>query len=115
MPILPPAVRPSRALADLRRFFGARRRHQIVYVAAAAACTVFVMWAVYAEFDVQPEYRPPEITYVTQWPASRSDADVRAQLAKDAPREHAAKAAEAAAAEAKRKQFQRWADAFGIR
>ena len=114
MSILPPAVRPSRALADLRQFWGERRRHQIVYAALAVASTSFVLFAFWQSFTVTEEWQPPEVQYVQQWPASRTDAEVRAQQAKDAPREIAEKKAAAAKAEARRLQFKRLADKLGI-
>ena len=114
MPILPPAVRPSRAIADLRQFWGVRRRHQAVYAALAVASTSFVLFAFWQSFTIEKEWEPPEVHYVQQWPASRTDAEVRAQQAKDAPAELAAKKAAADKAEARRRSYQRLAKTLGI-
>lgn len=112
-----PFPRPSRiadAWTDLRRFVAQRRRHEAVFLAAAIALTAGMAYAIYDKLSVKPEWKPPEIVYVKQWPADRSLVQVRAQLAKDAPIEAAQRKAEADAAREKREAYQRLAKRLGI-
>ena len=114
MAILPPFVTPRRALADLRQFMASRQSHRIVYLALAGAATALCGLAFYVTFTPRPTWREPEIVYFEQWPANRSDADVRARLAKDLPAELAARKAQADAAEKKRQEFARLAKQLGL-
>lgn len=114
MALLPPFVRPQRALADFKTFWGTHRRHQLGFAALAVGATFVVLLGFWSSFTAEIEYKPPEVTYVEQWPASRTDAEVRARLAKDAPIEQAAKDAATAAAEKRRQEFKRLADKLGI-
>ena len=71
-------------------------------------------FTVFDTLSVKKEWKPPEVQYVQQWPASRTDAEARAQQAKDAPRELAEKKAEADAKLKRRQAFQRVAKQLGI-
>lgn len=86
----------------------------MVFAAAAVALTIGMAFTVFDSLSVKKEWKPPEVQYVEQWPASRTDADARAQLAKDAPREMAEKRAEADARLKKREAFKRLAKRLGI-
>ena len=112
-----PLLRPSqlkRAWTDLREFLAQRRRHELVFAAIAIALTVGMAFTVFGSLQVEKEWKPPEILYVESWPANRTDAEVRAQQAKDAPRERAEKQAEADARMQKREAFKRLAKRLGI-
>ena len=114
MSIFPRPVRPSRALGDLWQFVRARPRHEFVFGVLATAMTGLWFWAIFDKLYPVPDYRPPPVYYATQWPASRTVAEVKAQQAKDLPAELKAKREAEAAAAAKRAQYQRMAKTLGI-
>ena len=114
---MPSPFRPSsyiRAWSDLRDFLRQRRRHELVFAVAAVALTGGMAFTVFDTLSVQKEWKPPEIQYVEQWPANRTEAEVIAQQARDAPREIAERKAEADAKQKKRAAFQRLAKNLGI-
>ena len=73
---------------------------------------IFIGMARQAKVD--EDWVPPKITYIEQWPESRTIAEVRAQQARDLPAELAAKKERDDAAAAKRRAYRRVADEFGI-
>ncbi len=114
MAILPRPSSPRAALSDLWSVLRERRRHQWGLLALAATFTGVLLWMFLFQFNVKPEYRPPDIVYVEQWRADRTRGDVEKRLAKDAPVEQA-RAEELKKLQAERqKQFQRVADMMGI-
>lgn len=114
MAFIPTPVRPTRAFADLRDFFSQPTRHKMVFAALAITMTLGLVAAVWKQFESKRQWQPPQIVYVKQWPASRTRQEVRAQQARDLPRELAEKRAEEKALAERRAQFQRVADAMGI-
>ncbi len=115
MAMFPRPVSPLRAIGDLRAFLRTRPRYELISAIAALAVATVLMIVVWRDFTVTKAYDPPEITYVTQWPASRTAAEARAQQAIDGPREAAKKRADDAAALKRRQEFQRLADRLGIK
>jgi hypothetical protein len=114
MAFFPRPVWPMRALGDLWHYLKARPRHEYVILLVSIAMTFTWFSAIFYKLYPKPEYKPPAVMYVTQWKATRTAADVRAQQAKDLPAELAAKrAAEKAEAE-KRAKYQRLAKQLGI-
>lgn len=114
MGFLPSPVRPTRAFADLRGFIGQRRKHEVVFAVLALTMTVGLVLAVLKQFNSKREWQPPEITYVKEWPASRTRLQIQQQQARDLPAELAAQRALEKALAKRRAQFQRVADGMGI-
>ncbi len=107
-------VRPSRAVADLLQFVRARRRHEFVFAALSIAITAAMVWAVVKQFEPHVEWKQPEVMYVEQWSGNRTAADVRARLARDAPKEAAARKQQEIEAAERRAQFKRVGKWMGI-
>lgn len=114
MAMFPRPARPSRALADLWSFLRARRRHEFAFGLLATGITLLWFAMIFDKLSVKPEWQPPTVLYVKQWPKTRTAAEVRAQQAIDAPREKAQR--DALAAERKRRQdeFKKLAKTLGI-
>ena len=114
MAFLPRPVRPTRAFADLRDFIGQRRKHELVFAALSVAMTLVIVLAMVKQFESKREWQPPEITYVKEWPTSRTRLDIQQQQARDLPGELARQRALEKAQAERRAQFQRVADSMGI-
>lgn len=97
---------PVRAYKDLRLFLATRERYEFGFLVAAMAITGFLIYAFYKDSSVPAEYKR-NIVYVQQWPADRTDAQIRAQQAIDAPIKAKRLAEEKAAREAKQAEFKR--------
>jgi hypothetical protein len=114
MSIFPRPVSPSRALSDLWRFMRARKRHEFAFGLLATGITVLWFAMIFDKLSVKPEWRPPNVMYVKQWPKTRTAADVRAQQAIDAPREKAEREALEAEKKKRQEQYKRLAKQLGI-
>ena len=75
-------ISPLNAIRDLRRYLQTRKTYELVFMMVSLAVTSFVLFAFVKDSHVQTEYRP-EIIYVQQWRADRTDAQIRAQQAID--------------------------------
>lgn len=102
---------PVAAYRDLRFFLGSRQPHELWFLVAAMAITGFLIFAFFKDSRMEREYRP-QITYVQQWPADRSDAQIRAQQAIDEPIKRAALAEQKAAEDKRKAEFKRVDDAL---
>ena len=100
---------PIRAYRDLRFFLRQRRPHELGFLAAAMAITGFLVFAFFKDSYVEPEYRP-NIIYVEQWRADRTDAQIIAQQKIDAPIKAKALAEQKAREDAVRASFKRMDD-----
>lgn len=100
---------PVRAYRDLRQFLVQRERHELWFLLAAIAITGFFIYGFIHDSYEEPVYRP-NIIYVQQWRADRTDEEVRAQQVKDRPAEEARKAAIAKQQAETRAEFQRLDD-----
>lgn len=87
------SLSPFRALRDLRGYLLARPRHELVFLIAALIITWVMITFFAIDSRVAAPYRAPEIVYVEQWPANRSEAQILAQQKIDGPKEKAAQAA----------------------
>ena len=78
----PRPVSPRAAFADLRAFMRQRSREQQIAAALAILVTIIIviLFLVDSKINTAP---PPTITYVEQWDANRSDAEIIAQQKKD--------------------------------
>lgn len=114
MAFFPRPDRPSRALADLWAFVRARRRSEFVFGGLAVALTSVWFWMLFDKMSPKPEWRPPTVLFVKQWPKTRTLADIRAQQAIDAPKEKAARDARAAEAIKRQDEYKALAKRLGI-
>ena len=97
MAILPPLSSPKKLVADLRAFLAARQKHQLVFAALSVAIPASLAIQFYFQPEAHIPYKPPEVVYVQQWSKARTDAEVKAQQAKDAPAERQARKEQAEA------------------
>jgi hypothetical protein len=79
---------PLRAYRDLRLFLSQRKPHELIFLVLAIAITWVVMFAIASNSVVEKAYRP-NIVYVEQWSANRTDAEIIAQQKIDGPKEKA--------------------------
>lgn len=94
---LPPLSRPSAAFSDLRAFLATREKHQWVFAALAVLITAYIITIFLIQSKTR-EYKPPEVIWVQNYAANRTDAQIKAQQAIDQ------KKREAEAAELKKLQ-----------
>jgi len=102
---------PLRAGRDLRFFLASRQPHELWFLIAAMGITGFLIYAFAHDSYVEPVYRP-QITYVQQWSADRTDAQIKAQQAIDGPAKQRALAERRRADEARRAGFRKLDDAM---
>ncbi len=86
---LPPISSPRAAWRDLRAFLQSRQRHQWIIGALSLLIPGFLALQFYLVGGKQKAYRAPDVVFVKQWTKSRTDAEIKAQQAKDAPAEEA--------------------------
>lgn len=96
--MLPPAVSPRAAFADLRAFLRQRSREQVLGLIMSLLVTtiILIIFTVDAKVNTAP---PPTIVYVENYAPDRTDADIIAQQKIDAE-------AKRAAAEKRRQEYQ---------
>ena len=103
---------PVAALRDLGVFFAARKKHELWFLACAAALTAGIILAFIKDsMSLERPYKR-EIIYVQQWPANRTDAEILADRARDAPRVKAEREKLRRAQEARRAEFKKVDDAL---
>lgn len=71
-------MNPLRAVRDLRAFLASRQPYEIWFMMASLAITAGVLFVFIKDSTMAREYRP-NIIYVQQWPADRTDAQIRTQ------------------------------------
>ena len=69
---------PIRAIVDLRRYLASRQPYELWFMMASLAITAAVLVMFVKDSTIAPEYRP-NIIYVQQWRADRTDAEIIAQ------------------------------------
>jgi hypothetical protein len=84
-------LHPIRAIRDLRYFLAQRKPYELYMMMAAMALTLGIIWMFAHDTHIVSEQKR-EIIYVKQWPANRTDEDIRKQQAIDLPAELARKA-----------------------
>lgn len=106
MAILPPTVGPRAALRDLTSFLRQRSREQILGAAMAVLVTIIIViiFLVDSKINTAP---PEQIVYVENYPANRTDEQIKADQKKDSEERRKA-------AEARRQEFQELEKKFGI-
>ena len=97
---------PVRAVRDLRLFLSHRQPYELGFLALSIAVTGFLIFAFARDSYSEKEYRP-NITYVEQWRADRTNAEIIAQQRIDEPIRQKALAEQRRADEERRQSFQR--------
>lgn len=97
---------PFRAIRDLRRYLQSRQPYELWFMMAALAVTGIIMFTFLYEQVEPPVYRP-NIIYVQQWRADRTDAEIRAQQKIDQAVRDKEEAAQKKREEELRQQFKR--------
>lgn len=77
-------ISPVRAYRDLRQFLAQRKTSELVFLVLAILVTWTIMFAIANNSTVEKIYRP-NIIYVEQWSANRTDAEIIAQQKIDGP------------------------------
>lgn len=75
---------PLRAVRDLRLFLHQRQKHELIFLFLSVLLTGLLLIGFAKDSKVEKVYRP-EIIYVQQWRLDRTDAEIIAQQAIDAP------------------------------
>jgi hypothetical protein len=106
MPIFPRPVSPRAAFADFRAFLRQRGREQWIGAALAVLATIIIIieFLVDSQINTAP---PPQIVYVQEYKAGRTDADIVKQQKID-------QAAKEAAQKEKQRQFQKLEKQLGM-
>jgi hypothetical protein len=97
---------PRAAFRDLAAFMRQRSREQVIGASLALLVTAIIVieFIVDASMGTAP---PPQIVYVEQWNANRTDAEIIAQQKKD-------QAAREAALKQRQEQFQKLENQLGM-
>ena len=99
--------------SDIRALFG--RGAQINWTAALLALAIpTVIATAFIMEKMEAEYQEPEITYIKTYAPGRTNAEIKAQQAKDLAAEKDEEAKIAVAEEARKAEFRKLADLFGI-
>ncbi|WP_296612016.1 hypothetical protein [Sphingomonas sp.] len=70
---------PFRALLDLRRYLGTRKKYEILFLFGSLMACIVIVGGFAAGSTVQREWQRPTIIYVQSWRADRTDAEIIAQ------------------------------------
>jgi hypothetical protein len=97
---------PVRAYRDLRFFLASREPYELGFLVLAMFITGVVIWMFARDSHVEPVYRP-NIIYVQQWRADRTDTQIRAQQVIDEAARQERLAAEKVEKDKVRAQYQR--------
>ncbi|GAA3256680.1 hypothetical protein GCM10020258_16380 [Sphingomonas yabuuchiae] len=97
---------PVRAIRDLRLFLSQRQPYELVFLMIAVGITGFFIYA-FARDDYVPVPYKPDIIYVEQWPADRTDVQIKAQQKIDYVKKKERLAEEKAAKEQRQAEFKR--------
>jgi hypothetical protein len=99
--------------SDIRALFG--RGAQINWKAALLALAIpTVIATAFIMETMDGVYQEPEITYIKSYAPGRTDAEIKAQQAKDMAAEKVEDAKAAVAEEARKAEFRKLADLFGV-
>ena len=103
---------PFRALLDLRRYLGTRKKYEILILFGSLMLCILIVGGFAAGSTVQREWRRPTIIYVQSWRADRTDAEIVAQQKIDMEKKKIQDAKEAEFEAKKRAEFKRASDAL---
>ena len=102
---------PLRAFRDLRFFLNQRQPYELWFLVLAVTITSVLIWAFAHDSYFEKEYKP-NIIYVEQWPADRTDVQIRAQQKIDYVKKKERLAEEKAAQDQRRAEFKKVDDAL---
>ena len=110
-PYVPPMnffarMSPLRAARDLRFFLHQRQPYELIFLVISILVTGLILIGFVKDSAIEKEYRP-EIVYVQQWRLDRTDAQIRAQQAIDAPIKQKQLDEQKRAQEERRAEFQK--------
>ena len=106
MAILPPMVGPRAALNDLLAFMRQRSRDQVIGATLAVLVTIIIVIIFLVDSKINTS-TPPQIVYVENYPASRTDADIIADQKKASEQRRLE-------AEARQREFKKLEKQLGI-
>ena len=101
---LPRPSSPIAAWRDLKAFLGQQERHKFFFAAVAVVIPAVIVTGFYVDSNIKPE---AQIIYVQNWPADRTDDQIKAEQKVDQARR------DKEAAE-KRRQYQELEKRLGI-
>ena len=106
MPILPPTYRPSVALRDLAAFLRQRSREQVIGATLAVLVTIIIViiFLVDSKINTAP---PEQVIFVENYPANRTDEQIKADQKKASEERHKAE-------QARQEEFKKLEKKFGI-
>ena len=82
-------VKPAGAIADFRQVFRDAGPHRW-WIAILAALTTGAVFSIMVNQSWKKQRTLPEVTYITSWPADRTEAETRAFIAENQKRKEAA-------------------------
>ncbi|WP_118858140.1 hypothetical protein [Sphingomonas mesophila] len=106
MAILPPTHGPRAALGDLAAFMRQRSREQVIGGTLAILVTIIILILFFVDSKINTA-PPATITYVENYPATRTDAEIIADQKRDQAKKDALKAE-------RMRQFQELQNQLGI-
>ncbi len=106
MAILPPTVGPRAAFRDLTAFLRQRSREQMIAAALAVLVTIIILIIFFVDSKINTA-PPPQVVFVENYPATRTDAEIKADQQKASEDRRKAE-------EARRREFQKLEKKFGI-
>jgi len=106
MALFPPTSGPRAALADLTAFLRQRSREQVIGAALAVLVTIIILIIFIVDSKINTA-APSTVVFVEDYPATRTDADIRADQQKASEERRKAE-------EARRREFQKLEEKFGI-
>lgn len=101
---LPRPSSPAAAWRDLKAFLGQQERHKFFFAIIAVLIPALIVTGFYVDANIKPE---EQIIYVENWPADRTDDQIKAEQKIDQAKR------DKAAAE-KRRQYQELEKRLGI-
>ena len=113
-PFKPDPEHKGGSIRDMLTVFRQPQPHKWAFIAASLAIPATVIIGFVIQYDKEAEYKPPTVIYIKDWPANRTEAQVKAQQALDAPAEREYRQAVEAAEAARRQQFRDIANEMGI-
>lgn len=106
MPVFPPMHSPKAAWRDLRAVMARRSRESTIAAVLSVVMTVIIVFVFFIDSKVNTA-PPATITFVDSWSSNRTDAEIKADQAKD-------QKANEERARARQEQFKEIANTFGI-